>query len=93
MALAICLGVLAGVLGFLPLYGATVAVKHVTSTSNFSHVTVLVLALVGSFVILAGSVIACAMLNRQDILAFVGAEAAGLVVSAIVFGVHKTLRK
>ena len=71
MGLVVCLGALAGVLGFLPLIGATVAVKHVTSTSNFSHVTILILALLGSMIVLAGSVIICVAVNRQDVLAFV----------------------
>ena len=93
MGLVVCLGALAGVLGFLPLIGATVAVKHVTSTSNFSHVTILILALLGSMIVLAGSVIICVAVNRQDVLAFVGAEAAGLVASAVVFGLSRTFRK
>ncbi|MBQ9069514.1 MAG: hypothetical protein IJ131_10770 [Eggerthellaceae bacterium] len=93
MALAIILGALAGILGFLPLVGATIAVKRVTSTSNFSHVTILIVALVGSMVVLAGSVFACVAIDRQDILAFVGAEAAGLVVSAVAFGISRTFRR
>ena len=90
---AICLGALAGVLGFLPLIGATVAVKRVTDTSNFSYATILILAVLGSTLVLAGAVIACVFASRQDVIAFVAAEAGGLVIAAIAFGVQRTFRK
>lgn len=93
MALAICLGAVAGIVGFLPLLAATRAVKHVTSTSNFSYATILIVAVIASAIVLVGAVIICALLDKAKVLAFAGAEAAGLIVFAIVFGLRKGLQK
>ena len=90
---AVALGIIAGVLGALPLFGAIAAVKRVTETSSLSHASILLLAVVASTAILAGAVLACAYLDRQDILAFAVAEAVGLVASVAVFGVRKLSRK
>ena len=81
-------------LGFLPLAGALSAAKHVTSTSNFSHATILILAVVGSSAILFGAAAACIVLNRAELLPFAGGEAAGIIATAVIFGIKRiVLRK
>lgn len=91
MAVAILCGVLAGVIGFLPLPIGLRMTRNVTRTSNFGHMAILILALIVSFVLLAVSAFLCVFLARDVALPFVLAEAVALSVSAIVFGVKKTL--
>ena len=91
VALPIILGFIAGALGFLPLMGAVYAVRYVTSTSNFSHASILLLSILGSTIVLAGAVIICALLSRDNLLPFVGGAAAGLIITAIAFGVRKVI--
>lgn len=65
--------------------------RKVTRTSNFGHMSILILALIASFVLLAASAFLCVFLARDLALPFVLAEALSLSVAAIVFGVKKTL--
>ncbi len=91
MALPVIFGILDGIVGFIPLIGATVAVKRVTSTSNFSHASILLLAVLGSTLVLAGGVVACVLLSRENVLAFAGGEVAGLLGAALVFIISRRL--
>jgi hypothetical protein len=91
VALPIVLGVILGALGFLPLRGALTAARKVTSTSNFSHASILLLAVVGSSIILFGSAVLCIVLSRSNVLPFVGGEVAGIVVCALGFGIWKAV--
>ena len=93
MVVAALLGFIAGIVGFVPLiYGARLA-RQATATSNLGEVGALLLGVLGSFAILAGAVIACVLLDKQDVLAFAGAEAAGLIIFAVGYGVRKILLK
>lgn len=92
MVLAACLGAVAGILGFLPLYGALRAVKRVSSTSNLSYATLLILAVVVSTIVLIGAVAICAFVDESKAIVFSVAEAAGLIVSAFVFGLRMKQR-
>ena len=87
----IALGVIAGVLAFLPYVWALRAQRNVTETSNLSYMSILVLALVGSFAVLIAATAAVIVLNRGAALPFAGGEAAGLIVSAMGYGIWRVL--
>ncbi|WP_283171409.1 hypothetical protein [Curtanaerobium respiraculi] len=93
MALPVILGFMVGALGFIPLIGAVVAVRHVTKVSNFSHASILLLAVAGSTAVLLGGALICIAFFRESALPFVGGEAAGLLAAALVFVVRKRLTK
>lgn len=93
MVLAIVLGVLSGVLGFLPLVAGLVLAKKATSTSNLGHAGALLLGVLFSFVILVAALFACAGIARDVLLPFALAEIGVLVIAAIGFGVYRLVRK
>lgn len=93
MITAVALGIVIGVVGFIPLIVGLRATKHVTRTSNLGHMGILMLALLVSVIILFGATIACAMLARDVLLPFGVAEGLALVVAAIVFGVRKVVMR
>lgn len=93
MVLAVLFGALSGILGFLPLMGSLALAKRVTSTSNLSNVSSLLLGLIGSMFVLAVTAVLCIVLARDLALPFVLAEAVALSVAAVVFGVFKLVRK
>ncbi len=93
MVVAALLGAVAGILGFLPLVGSLALSKRVTSTSNLSHVTSLLLGVIGSSLVLALAAVLCVVLARDLALPFVLAEALALCAVAIAFGVFKLVRK
>ncbi len=91
MALAVLGGVLAGIIGFVPLIVGLRMTKKVTATSNFGHMSILLLSLLISFVLMFAFAIFCVNLARDVAMPFVLAEAVTLSVVAIVFGVRRTL--
>ena len=93
MVLAIVLGALCGLLGFLPLLVGLRLAKNATPTSNLGHAGALLLGVLLSFVILAGALFACASLARELVLPFGFAEVGVLVIGAIAFGVYRLVRK
>ncbi|GEM_PF-433643 len=93
MALAIILGLVCGVAAFLPLLGATRAVRRVTKTSNFSHLSILLLAVAGSIIVLFVATFICISVDRNDAFWFVLGEAIGLVVFAIWYGIKTFIRR
>ena len=93
MILAIVLGAICGIVGFVPFIASLRLSRTVTSTSNFSHMAALLLGLLGSMAILFGAVIICAVVVRGVLVPFGAAEAIGLIVTAIGFGVYQTVRK
>lgn len=93
MIIAAILGVVAGIVGFLPLRGALELAKRTTATSNLSNASSLMLGVVASMFVLAGATILCAGLARDLILPFALAEAVALVLSAVVFGISKLVKK
>ncbi len=88
--LAIIGGVLAGLVGFLPLLVGLKMTKKVTATSNFGHMSILIISLVISFVLMFAFAIVCVMVARDHALFFVLAEAVALSCAAIVFGVMRS---
>lgn len=92
MVVAIILGAVIGVVSFLPLTWGMNLARKATPTSNIGHAGGLLLGVLGSFAILAVSLVGCLVAFRDLTLPFVIAMACGLVVSAVVFGVKKQLR-
>jgi len=88
---ALVLGIIAGAISFLPLLAAVKAARHITATSNLSHASALILALVGSSIVLFGSAAACIALSRDNALTFALGEALGLCVSALGFGIWRAV--
>lgn len=89
---AILLGLLIGVACFAPLIFGMNLARKASPTSNLGHAGSLLLGVLISFVVLAVATVACVMLARDMAVPFVLAEAAGIVVAAIAFGVTKQLR-
>lgn len=90
MVLAIILGALAGVLGFLPLFIGLRIARRVTTTSNFSHMSILIIALIASFILMFALAIVCVSVARDVAIFFVLAEAVALSIAAIVFGIMRS---
>lgn len=65
MVLAIALGILAGIAGFLPLVFGLHRVKHMTDSGNLGHMGVLMLCLLFSFVLMFAFAILCINVNRM----------------------------
>ena len=63
MIIAIVCGLLSGVVGFLPLLVGLNMTKKVTSTSNFGHMSILILSLVVSFVVMFALAVLCVVLR------------------------------
>lgn len=89
MALAVFVGICAGMAGFIPLWAALQATKRIKSTSNLSHASTLLIAVFVSVLILFGAVVLCIVVDRANILLFAFGEAGGIVAVAIIFGVTK----
>lgn len=90
---AIILGAISGVLGFIPLIFGLRMTRRVTQTSNFGHAAILLLSILASIVVLAVTATICILFARDLVLGFTVAEALGLSVSAIVFGLYRLVGK
>lgn len=90
---AVLLGIVVGVAGFAPLVFGMNKARNVTATSNLGHAGSLLLGVLLSFIVLGGAMVVCALLFRDVAIPFVLAEAAGLAVTAIAFGISKNLRR
>lgn len=93
MVVAIVLGALAGVAGFLPLIGAQRIARKATPTSNFGFLGALLLGVLVSFLVVAVAVVVCIAVARDAALPFVLAEFFALIGSAVAFNVYKLVRK
>lgn len=93
MALAIVLGVAAGIAGFSPLIFGLHRVRHMTDSGNFGHMGVLMVCLFISFILMFAAALLCISLARDLALPFVLSEAVALSLTAIAFGVSKLVRK
>ena len=93
MVLAIVAGIVVGVACFAPLIFGLNKARMASPTSNLGHAGALLLGVLLSVVILAVATIVCIKLARDVAVPFVLAEAGGLIVAAIAFGVKKQLRK
>lgn len=93
LVVAVLLGLVVGVGCFSPLIFGMNMARKATPTSNFGHAGSLLLGVLLSVVVLAVATIACVMFARELAIPFVAAEAVGLVVAAVAFGMTKQLRK
>lgn len=93
MAVAVVLGALSGIVGFLPLLFGLRMARKATSTSNLGHMGALLLGVLLSFVILFAAAFACIIAVRDLALPFALAEVLALIVVAIAYGVIKLVRK
>lgn len=93
MFVAILLGILVGVLGFLPLVGGLRLTRQTNAGNNMVSMSMLLLGLLVSMLVLAIPLIIVVLNFRDLVFPFVLAEAIALVVAAIVYGVVKLVRK
>lgn len=92
MVVAIIVGAIVGLVSFLPLTWGMKLARNATPTSNIGHAGGLLLGVLGSFAILAVTLVICLVAFRDMTLPYAIAMAAGLVVAAVIFGVSKQLR-
>lgn len=90
---AVVLGVVAGVVGFLPMFAGLRLSRRVGSSSVMSQFTPCLVGVVVSFLVLGGAAAVCVSVARPVSLPFVFAEAVTLCVVAIFYGVKKMLGK
>lgn len=93
MFVAIVLGIAIGAGCFVPLVFGMNKARMATPTSNFGHAGSLLLGVLASFVLLAVAMVVCVKFFRDLTVPFVLAEAGGLIVAAVAFGVSKQLRR
>ncbi len=85
----IMLGVLTGILGFLPLFLSLRLSRRSTSTQALTVGLYGLAGVVISLVVLIASLLACAMLARDGLVSFVIAEGVVFLGSTIVYFVYK----
>lgn len=93
MAIAIVLGALSGLVGFLPLLFGLRMTKKTVSAGIAGSMMVLFLGLIVSFIILVMAAVVCIAFDRGLGLPFVGAEVIALSAVAIAYGVSTVVRK
>ena len=93
MLLAIVVGFVIGVGCFAPLVFGMNKARMATPTSNLGHAGALLLGVLLSFVVLAVAMVVCVKFFRDLVVPFAFAEASGLIVAAVAFGVKKQLMK
>lgn len=87
----IVLGIVAGLLGFVPLFASLRLSRRSTSTQAL---TIGLYGLVGvciSLVVLVAALIACAMLARDGLVAFTVAEGVVFLACTIAYVVYKNV--
>ncbi len=90
-ALAIIIGAVMGVIGFLPLFGGLRLSRRVPS-SNLGMLGACLIGLFTSFIILMVAALVCISVARAETLPFVLSEAIALSISAIIYGIVKMTR-
>ena len=93
MFVAIVIGLAVGVAAFAPLIFGMNKARMASPTSNLGHAGSLLLGVLLSFIVLGAAMIICALQFRDVAVPFVLAEACGLAVSAVAFGISKNLRR
>lgn len=74
----------------MPLLVGLNMTKKVTATSNFGHMSILIISLVISFIVMFALAMLCVAFARDYAMPFVLAEAVALSVVAIVFGIMRS---
>ena len=94
MVLPVVLGVLVGVLALLPMYAGLRVTKRMDAQEGAAgYMTPVLLAIGGSFIVLAFATVVCAVAARSVVAPFVLAEAGTLIVAALGFGIVRAVRK
>lgn len=91
MVVAIATGIIAGLIGFLPLFGALRLARRSTSTSALSAGMFGLGGSCISLIVLAVALIACAVLDRGSVLPFGIAEMATIIVVTSVYVLYKNV--
>lgn len=87
MAIAILIGILIGIVGFLPLLGALKISKKIVATRTGLNAAVMIFSILISLAIMIVSTLIFNDLNHSNILPFVLSAAITLIVTAIGFGI------
>lgn len=94
MVLGVVLGIVVGVVSFLPLLAGLRRVKQMEAQSSAAgYVGPALLSVAASFVILLGAAIVCALVAHDVALPFAIAEIVTLVVGALGYGIARIVRK
>lgn len=91
MAVAIALGIVAGFVGFLPLFAALRLARRSTSTSALNAGLFGLGGTFVSLVVLVVAMILCASFDRADVLSFGIAEIASIIVFTSAYVVYKNV--
>ncbi|WP_079536279.1 hypothetical protein [Phoenicibacter congonensis] len=87
MAIAILIGILIGIVGFLPLLGALKISKKIVATRTGLNAAVMIFSILISLAIMIVSMLIFNDLNHSNILPFVLSAAITLIITAIGFGI------
>lgn len=94
MAIAIIAGILAGLIGLVPMWAGVRSAKRMDAQQSAAgYLTPVLLAVGGSFVILALATVICVVVARSSVAPFALAEACTLIVAALGYGIAKAIRK
>lgn len=87
MAIAILIGILIGIVGFLPLLGALKISKKIVATRTGLNAAVMIFSILISLAIMIVSMLIFNDVNHSNILPFVLSAAITLIITAIGFGI------
>ena len=94
MAIAIIAGILAGAISLVPMFAGVRSAKRMDAQNSAAgYLTPVLLAVGGSFIILALATVICVVAARAYVVPFALAEACTLVVAALGYGIAKAIRK
>ncbi|MCI8468918.1 MAG: hypothetical protein HFJ75_05460 [Eggerthellaceae bacterium] len=93
IVVAVLLGALSGIVGFLPLFAGLRMTRKTVSSGLVGSMMVLFLALIVSFIILVMAAVFCIAFDRALGLPFVAAEVIALSAAAIAYGMSTVARK
>ena len=94
MAIAIIAGILAGLVSLVPMWAGVRSAKRMDAQQSAAgYLTPVLLAVGGSFVVLALATVICVVAARSSVVPFALAEACTLVVAALGYGIAKAIRK
>ena len=93
MAIAILLGAILGVVGFIPLFIGLRLTRRVTATSNFGYMSILIISLIVSFVLLFVFAALFFGFDHDNGIPFLFAEVVALSAAAIGFALWQMLRR
>ena len=93
MVLSIVLGIVVGIIGFLPLFAGFQLTRKATGTSALGQAGALMLGVLISFLLLLGALMVCVFFMRDVAVPFTFSVIGALLVSAVAFGIERMLWK